>query len=69
MKDIPKDYYGVMGVPVTFLDKYNTNQFEIVGCSYDYGRPIGWCKNIDMKVSIKGKQIYKRLLIKRKGAV
>lgn len=28
--DIPKDYFGVMGVPVTFLDKYNPNQFEII---------------------------------------
>ena len=29
--DIPLDYYGVMGVPCTFLDKYNPEQFEIVG--------------------------------------
>lgn len=29
--DIPCDYYGVMGVPITFLDKYNPDQFEIVG--------------------------------------
>lgn len=29
--DIPCDYLGVMGVPVTFLDKYNPKQFEIVG--------------------------------------
>ena len=29
--DIPCDYDGVMGVPITFLDKYNPNQFEIVG--------------------------------------
>lgn len=29
--DIPADYDGVMGVPVTFLDKHNTEQFEIVG--------------------------------------
>ncbi len=29
--DIPVDYDGVMGVPITFLDKYNPNQFEIVG--------------------------------------
>lgn len=29
-KDIPCDYYGAMGVPVTFLDKYNPNQFEII---------------------------------------
>ena len=30
-KEIPFDYDGVMGVPITFLDKYNPNQFEIVG--------------------------------------
>lgn len=30
-KEIPGDYDGVMGVPVTFLDKYNPDQFEIVG--------------------------------------
>ena len=29
--DIPLDYAGVMGVPITFLDKYNPDQFEIVG--------------------------------------
>ena len=28
---IPSDYDGVMGVPITFLDKYNPDQFEIVG--------------------------------------
>ncbi|NCC62449.1 MAG: modification methylase, partial [Verrucomicrobiae bacterium] len=30
-KDIPCDYYEVMGVPITFLDKYNPDQFEVVG--------------------------------------
>ena len=30
MKDIPKDWDGVMGVPISFLDKYNPEQFEIV---------------------------------------
>lgn len=29
--EIPCDYYGVMGVPITFLDKYSPNQFEIIG--------------------------------------
>ena len=29
--DIPMDYKGVMGVPITFLDKYNPEQFEIIG--------------------------------------
>lgn len=33
MVDIPMDYDGVMGVPITFLDKYNPEQFEIVGYS------------------------------------
>lgn len=29
--DIPYDYDGVMGVPITFMDKYNPEQFEIIG--------------------------------------
>jgi len=29
--DIPCDYYGVMGVPITFMDKYSPEQFEVVG--------------------------------------
>jgi len=29
--DIPMDYSGIMGVPITFLDKYNPEQFEIIG--------------------------------------
>lgn len=31
VSEIPMDYKGVMGVPITFLDKYNSNQFEIIG--------------------------------------
>ena len=38
--DIPEDYYGVMGVPVTFLHKYNAEQFEIIGCA-DYTGKYG----------------------------
>lgn len=34
-KEIPSDYDGIMGVPVTFLNKYNPDQFEIVGNSDD----------------------------------
>ena len=30
-KDIPMDYKGLIGVPITFLDKYNPQQFEIIG--------------------------------------
>jgi len=38
--DIPQDYDRAMGVPVTFLDKYNPEQFEIVGSSRELGRPM-----------------------------
>lgn len=30
-KDIPCDYPGAMGVPITFMDKYNAEQFEVIG--------------------------------------
>lgn len=38
--DIPYDYDGVMGVPITFLDKYNPDQFEILGMT-DRNNPFG----------------------------
>nr|WP_319271359.1 adenine-specific methyltransferase EcoRI family protein [uncultured Draconibacterium sp.] len=37
---IPNDYEGVMGVPISFLDKYNPEQFEIIGSSRNLGVPI-----------------------------
>lgn len=37
VKDIPIDYPGEMGVPITFLDKYNPEQFEIIGSSISLG--------------------------------
>jgi hypothetical protein len=66
---IPSDFEGVMGVPITFLDKYNPDQFEIIGCSYDYGRPEGWDKTISMSVTIEGVNVYKRLFIKHKKKI
>lgn len=39
---IPKDYDGVMGVPISFLDKYCPEQFEIIGCADADITPIGW---------------------------
>lgn len=35
--DIPKDYFGVMGVPISFLDKYNPDQFEIISITKKVG--------------------------------
>lgn len=40
--DIPKDYDGAIGVPITYLDKYNPNQFEIIGCADADITPSGW---------------------------
>ena len=40
--DIPFDYPGIMGVPITFLDKYNPEQFEIIGQTQgDSGKELG----------------------------
>lgn len=39
-KEIPSDYDGRMGVPITFLDKYNPDQFEILGSNLTVGTPI-----------------------------
>lgn len=39
-KEIPTDYDGEMGVPITFLDKYNPEQFEIIGYSREIATPI-----------------------------
>jgi hypothetical protein len=38
--DIPIDYDGAMGVPLTFLDKLNIDQFEILGSSRTLGKPM-----------------------------
>ena len=67
-KDIPMDYDGVMGVPITFLDKYCPTQFEIVGLTSSsrectYGQVIG---NATTRAMIGGKKIYARILIRRK---
>ena len=55
--DIPVDYDGAMGVPITFLDKYNPDQFEI----------IRFRKGNDEKdLSVNGKCPYFRILIRKK---
>lgn len=56
-KNIPMDYKGAMGVPITFLDKYNPKQFRI----------IKFRKGDDGKdLIIKGKYPYSRIIIKKK---
>jgi len=59
---IPDDYEGVMGVPITFLDKYNPDQFEIVG-GYNYS--LDYHGNT-WNGKINGKYVYKRILIRKR---
>ena len=62
--EIPEDYFGVMGVPITFLDKYNPDQFEILGNAGSYGVD-GY--SLCPALYIGGKKIYKRILIRRRN--
>lgn len=78
VSEIPCDYDGEMGVPITFLDKYNPDQFEIIGSSRFLGKPMS-------EIAAKGtfvsggvrfylsnsdgtyQRLYDRIVIKRKG--
>jgi len=61
--EIPMDYFGVMGVPITFLDKYNPDQFEIIGNAGSYGVD-GY--SLCAALYLNGKKIFKRILIRRR---
>lgn len=58
-QDIPADYMGAMGVPITFLNKYDPEQFEII--KFRKG-------DDDKDLRVNGKAPYFRILIKRKTA-
>lgn len=69
--NIPKDYYDVMGVPITFIDKYNPNQFEILGhtSSSDKSPEVEGLRTNSKyrnRGLINGKEKYDRVLIRRK---
>lgn len=73
--DIPNDYYGYMGVPISFLFKYNPNQFEIVGSDYDVKSgqlnhliKENWNGKLD-RAYLNGKRMYSRLIIKLKTKI
>lgn len=66
--DIPCDYDGVMGVPITFLDKHNPDQFEIVGMGEDNGtgQSGGVWNGGSKSCLVKGKATFKRIFIRKK---
>ena len=60
--EIPMDYNGIMGVPITYLKYHNEEQFEIVG-EANHGSD----NEFDLfKPKVNGKELFKRILIKRK---
>lgn len=76
--EIPYDYDGEMGVPITFLDKYNPEQFEIIGSSKFLGKQMSEfaAKGTYMAGGVRFylpngdgtyQRLYDRIVIKRKG--
>lgn len=66
---IPSDYDGVMGVPVTFLDKYCPEQFEILGCTESEGKGFSnglWTDTACAQPLVGGVRRYKRLFIRHR---
>jgi hypothetical protein len=61
VSEIPQDYDGVMGVPISFLDKYNPDQFEILGID----RYVEDNPHYGHRFKINDKEIYARIVIKR----
>ncbi len=64
VKNIPSDYKGVMGVPVSFLDSYNPDQFEILGSNRGVDQDPN--KIYGRGSYLNGKEIYKRLFIRHR---
>lgn len=69
---IPLDYHGIMGVPITFLNKYNPDQFEIIGSDFEVKEGMlpellkrSWNGKID-RAYLGGKRMYSRLFVRRK---
>jgi hypothetical protein len=74
-KDIPYDYEGYIGVPVTFLEKFSPDQFEIIGKSGDLAKPM----DVKLEARLKGgprfyireqngsfKRLFERIVIRNK---
>ena len=68
VKDIPMNYEGAMGVPITFMDKFNPDQFEIIGMAEDNGKGFsgGIWDGKNPHCVINGKNMFKRIFIKNK---
>lgn len=70
---IPNDYKGVMGVPISFLDKYNPDQFDILGMDFYIKDGLlnhiindTWSGKLD-RAYLNGERLYSRVLIKKRN--
>lgn len=72
---IPSDYTGIMGVPITFIDKYCPEQFDIIGLAAgnsavnNFGASANYKKHPNDRGGcgvINGERVYARLLIRKK---
>lgn len=72
VNEIPKDYYEAMGVPITFIDTFNPEQFDILGISQSWDE-TDIMKHIKLSEThrrapiINGKRIYSRIFIRKKA--
>lgn len=71
VKEIPKDFFGVMGVPITYVAEHSPEQFEILGMSASAGYNaaivgIPFLGQKDARPLIDGKNTYARIFIKRR---
>ncbi len=68
--NIPIDYDGAMGVPITFMNKYNPKQFEIIGATESEGRGFSnglWDEKSQVSQAlVNQKRVYKRIFIRHK---
>ena len=71
LAEIPVDYDDIMGVPITFMDKYNPEQFEILGAAASWDtsdevKSIRTASKCSSGPILNGNEIYKRILIRKK---
>ena len=72
LSDIPYDYDGYMGVPITYMERHNDRQFELIGSDYDiktnklsFLRRPGYVGKFD-RGYVKGRRLYSRIIIKKR---
>ena len=74
-KDIPIDYDGVIGIPLTFFLRHNPAQFKILGCDFEikdkYPELVKhtYKENNTKSAVLKGQELFTRIIIQRKGGL